>query len=198
MEYHFKQCKEICTPFVHPHTSTSSLVYPFSSTYLHTPHTPPHTSPHIPTPTHTSTHLHIPPHTTSSLIHPHRLGEAVPGPPVPWWGHQSCGTKPVLSGRSSVSHHSAEVARWEGQPGDLGYTDRLSGEYWTWHSSQRSEKGAGAMKDGGPSRNRCVVSSVWVFKCDCQYMWGHSLKDVLTAVTSGNSTLLIVIYSLLG
>ena len=50
------------------------------------------------------------------------------------------------------------------------------------------------MKDGGPSRNRCVVSSVWVFKCDCQYAWGHSHKDVLTTVTSGNSRLLIVIY----
>ena len=33
-----------------------------------------------------------------------------------------------------------------------------------------------------------MVSSVWVFKCDCQYTWGHSHKDVLTTVTSGNST----------
>ena len=47
------------------------------------------------------------------------------------------------------------------------------------------------MKDGGPSRNRCVVSSVWVFKCDCQYTWGHSHKDVLTTVTSGNSSHLL-------
>ena len=39
-----------------------------------------------------------------------------------------------------------------------------------------------------------MVSSVWVFKCDCQYTWGHSHKDVLTTVTSGKSRLLIVIY----
>ena len=56
----------------------------------------------------------------------------------------------------------------------------------------------GAMKDGGPSRNRCVVSSVGLFKCDCQYTWGHSHKDVLTTVTSGNSRLLIVIYHVPG
>jgi len=39
-----------------------------------------------------------------------RLKEACPSPPVPWQGHQSSGTKPSLSGRRSVSHHSAEVA----------------------------------------------------------------------------------------
>ena len=39
-----------------------------------------------------------------------------------------------------------------------------------------------------------MVGSVLVFKCDCQYTWGHSHKDVLTTVTSGNSRLLIVIY----
>ena len=45
------------------------------------------------------------------------------------------------------------------------------------------------MKDGGPSRNMCVVSSVCVFNWDCQYTWGHSHQDVLTTVTSGSSRL---------
>ena len=33
------------------------------------------------------------------------------------------------------------------------------------------------MKDGGSSRNRCVVSSMLVFKCDCKCTRDHSHKE---------------------
>jgi len=38
--------------------------------------------------------------------------------------------------------------------------------------------------------NRCMVSSVWVFKCGSQYTSCHSYKDVLTTMTSGHTDFL--------
>jgi len=53
----------------------------------------------------------------------------------------------ALSGRSSMSDHSAEVAgRGEPTSSDLGDTDGVSGGYRTWNSGHRVEKGAAAMK----------------------------------------------------
>ena len=43
---------------------------------------------------------------------------------------------------------------------------------------------ARAVKDGGPSRNRCVVSSVWVFKCEHQYTICHSQNELCLQLRS--------------
>ena len=65
-----------------------------------------------------------------------RLGETGLGPPIPWLCHQGSGTRP-LSGRSSMSDHSTEVAGWrEPTTSELGNPDGVSGGHWTQHSSQ--------------------------------------------------------------
>ena len=125
----------------HVYTTTTASLVPTNHHHLTCVPTPlpPHLFTHLAcSPSHlhhlacSPTHLHTPPPAPS--VHPHRLGEAVSGPPVPWWGHQSCGTKPALSGWSSMFHHSAEVARSGGLTAhDLGDTDRLSGGHWKWH-----------------------------------------------------------------
>ena len=57
-----------------------------------------------------------------------QLGETGPGPPLGWGGHPGSGTKPALSGGSSMSHHSSKVAgRGGSTAGDLGDPGRGSG-----------------------------------------------------------------------
>ena len=89
--------------------------------------------------------------------------------------------KPALSGQSSVSHHSAEVAiDGEGRQPVTWETlmDCLDNTGHSTLASDLRRELCRAMKDGGPSRNRCMVSSTWMFNCDFQYTSGHSCKDI--------------------